>query len=125
VALPVNRPLNIERVYAYLADQSTASTAYARAPVNGAIVEIGVINYAAVTTAPNVLTAAINGTAITGISISSTNSGAAAGDTYTDEPSGTAQNRTVTEGDKISFISDGAGSGTVPCMFYADIKIGG
>jgi hypothetical protein len=125
MALPVNRPLNIERVYAYLADQSTASTAYARAPVNGSIVEVGVINYAAVTTANNAITAAVNGTALTGVAITSAFSGAAAGDTYSAATTGTAANKSVVEGDKISFISDGAGSGTVPCMFYADIKIGG
>jgi hypothetical protein len=125
MALPENRPLNIERVYAYLADQSTASTAYAVAPTSGSVVEVGVINYAAVTTAPNVLTAAVNGTALTGVSISSTHSGAAVGDTYSAATTGTASNKSVVKGDKISFISDGAGSGTIPCMFYADIKIGG
>jgi hypothetical protein len=120
MALPVNRPLNKVRVYAYMADQSTASSAWASSPTRGKIVEVGVINYAAVTTAPNILTAEINTVAITGVSITSTHSSAAAGDTYTATP--TALNDVV-EGDDIEFVSDGAGSGTVPCMWYADIVI--
>ena len=38
MALPVNRPLNIERVYAHLADASTAGSAFATASVSGKIV---------------------------------------------------------------------------------------
>ncbi len=120
MALTTNRPLNKIRVYGYLADQSTAGNAYADVPVRGRVVLLGVINYAAVTTAPNVLTAKINTTSITIPTWTVTHSGAAAGDRVEVVP--TAANQ-VAQGDKLNWITDGAGSGTVPCMFYADIVV--
>ena len=118
--LPNNRPLNVIRVHAYAADQSSASSSFATFPCRGRIVKLGVVNYAAVTTAPNVLTAKIAGTAITHPTWTVTHSGAAAGDVVEVVPS--AANRGV-EGQNIEFISDGAGSGTVPCNYYADIVV--
>lgn len=120
MALTENRPLNVVRVYAYSADQSTASSAFAAAPCRGRIVKVGVINYAAVTIAPNVLTAKISTVAVTIPTWTVSHSGAAAGDVAEVAP--TAANNVVA-GDKIEFISDGAGSGTVPCMYYADIVV--
>jgi hypothetical protein len=56
MALPVNRPLNIERVYAHLADSSTAGSAWAVAPCRGKVVRLGSIIGGVVATANNVLT---------------------------------------------------------------------
>lgn len=120
MALTVNRPLNIIRVSSYNADMSTAGSSFAVFPCRGKIVTLGVVAHAAVTTAPNVLTAKIAGTAITIPTWTVTHSGAAAGDVVEVVPTG-ANNGVVQQ--NIEFITDGAGSGTVPCTFYADILV--
>jgi hypothetical protein len=118
--VPENRPLNIERVYAHMADASTAGSAFAAAPTRGAIIRLGSIIHAAVSSADNVLSGKVNGTAITHPAWVQAASGSAAGDVSEVAP--TAANRVVA-GDRIEFASDGAGSGTVPTTFYADIRI--
>lgn len=120
MSLPNNRPLNVIRVFAYLADSSTAGSAFAIAPCRGKIVKMGSVINAAVTTADTAITSKIGGTAITGGSWTIAFSGAAAGDVDTAIP--TAAN-SVNEDDNIEFISDGAGSGTVPTTFFADILV--
>lgn len=118
MALPNPRPLDVIRVHSYNADISAAGSSFAVFPCRGKIVKLGVVAHAAVTTAPNVLTAKIAGTAITIPTWTVTHSGAAAGDVVEVAP--TAANDGV-EAQNIEFITDGAGSGTVPCTFYADI----
>lgn len=120
MTLPSPRPLNVIRVFSYNADQSTAGSSFAVFPVRGKIVLLGVVNHAAVTTAPNVLTAKIAGTAITIPTWTVTHSGAAAGDVVEVVPTGAFNGNA---GQNIEFISDGAGSGTVPCTYYADIQV--
>lgn len=120
MALPTNRPLNVIRVSSYNSDMSTAGSSFAVFPKNGKIVLLGVVAHAAVTTAPNVLTAKIAGTAITIPTWTVTHSGAAAGDVVEVAPSAAFEGNA---GQNIEFITDGAGSGTVPCTFYADIRI--
>lgn len=124
MALPVNRPLNVIRVSAHLADHSTAGSAFAVAPTRGKIVKLGIVTYVAVSGAPNVLTAKIAGTAITipaWTTTTSAGTGGTAGDKAEVTPSAA---NLVNDGDNIEFISDGAGSSTCPCMFYADILVG-
>jgi len=70
----------------------------------------------AVVDSDRVITAAINGTSITGGAITLTASGSAAGDVVSVTP--TALNL-VNEDDKISFASDGAGSTSCPHHFFA------
>jgi len=123
MALPINRPLNIERVYAHNIDQSTEGSSFAVAPVRGKIVLIGCVVHVAVTTAPNVLTSKIAGTAITHPTWTATataGTGGTAGNVVEVIP--TAANL-VTAGQNIEFISDGAGSSTVPVTYYADILV--
>ena len=119
MALPITRPLDTIRVEAYMADSSTAGSAFTVAPCRGRIVKMGSIIHAAVTTADNASTSEINGTAITGGSWTIAYSGAAAGDVDTAYPTAA---RDVNADDAIEFISDGAGSGTVPTTFFADIE---
>lgn len=124
MTIPVNRPLNIERVYCYNADQSTAGSAFSVAPCRGKVVLIGCVVHAAVSSAPNVLTAKIAGSSVTIPTWTTTTvsgAGGAAGDVVEVVP--TAANF-VNAGDNIEFISDGAGSGTVPTTYYADIRVG-
>ncbi len=122
MAYPTNRPLNIIRVSSYNGDMSTAGSSFAVFPTRGKIVKLGVVAHVAVSSAPNVLTAKIAGTAITIPTWTVTHSGAAAGDVVEVVP--TAAHR-GSEGQHIEFITDGAGSSTVPCTFYADILVGG
>jgi hypothetical protein len=120
MALPVPRPFTETQVSAYMADLSTASSAFTVAPCRGRIVRAYSIIYNAITGADAVWTMEINGTAITGISVTVANSGSAAGDVDTGLP--TASNNVVNEGDTIEFVSDGASSTTAPTMFVAVIE---
>lgn len=120
MALPNNRPLNVIRVWAHLADVSTASSAFAVAPTRGKIIKMGSVIYNAITGTDSAVTSKIAGTAITGGSWTITQSGSAAGDVDTAIP--TAANF-VNEDDNIEFISDGASSTTCPAMFFADIRV--
>ncbi|MBR1122113.1 hypothetical protein JQ628_11355 [Bradyrhizobium lablabi] len=125
MALPVNRPLNIVRVFSYNADISTAGSSFSTMPVRGKIVLLGCVIHAAVTTAPNVLTAKIGvsgsaGTAITIPTWTQSHTSSAAGVVSEVVPSGA---NLGDAGNNIEFISDGAGSGTVPATYYADILV--
>jgi hypothetical protein len=120
MALPKNRPLDVIRVHAYMADVSTAGSAFAIAPTRGRIVKMGSVIYNAITGADSAITSEINNTAITGGSWTITQSGSAAGDIDTAEPTAA---RDVVEDDRIEFISDGTSSTTCPAMFFADIEV--
>jgi len=120
MALPVPRPISEITVSAYLADISTASSAFTVAPCRGRIVRAFSTIYAAITGADANWTLEINGTAVTGIAVVVANSGSAAGDIDTGVP--TASNNVVNEGDTIEFVSDGASSTTSPATFVAVIE---
>lgn len=121
MALPLNRPLNIERVYAYTADASTAGSVFVPSPTRGKIVRLGSCISGVVATADNVLTCEINTVAVTHPAWVQAFTSSAVGDVSEVVP--TAANR-VNAGDKIEFISSGAGdTNTVPTMFYADILV--
>jgi hypothetical protein len=120
MALPVNRPLTEVALSAYMADLSTASSAFIVAPFRGKITRVYSVIYNAITSADAVWTVEINNTAVTGISVTVANSGSAAGDV--DEGAPTGSNHFVNEGDRIEFVSDGASSTTCPTMFTAVIE---
>lgn len=123
MALPINRPLNVIRVFSSNADMSTAGSSFSVAPCRGKVCKVGVVGHAAVTTAPNVLTAKIGGVAVTLPTWTATavaGAGGTAGDVVEVIPTGAND---INESQNIEFISDGAGSGTVPCTYYADIRI--
>lgn len=120
MALTVNHPLLKQvRVYAYLADLSTAGSAFTVSPIRGKIVEMGSVIYNAITTADNAITTEIAGTAITGGSWTVAYTSSAAGDVDSAVP--TAANF-VNEGQNIEFITSGASDTTCPTMFYAVIE---
>lgn len=121
MALTLNHPLLKEvRVTMYLADSSAATTAYNSAPIRGTIVRLIVVVGATVDS-DRVITASINGTAITGGAITCTASGSAAGSLFSAVPTGA---NAVNEDDVISFASDGAGSTACPTHFIAVIQMG-
>jgi len=122
MAYPSNRPLNIIRVYAHCADISTAGSYFTVAPTQGKIIKMGSILFGAITTADDVITSEINGTAITGGGWTIAYDGSAAGDVDTAVPTAAFH---VKEDDKIEFINSGASDTTMPVTFFADIRTGG
>ena len=114
MALPDNRPLTEETLNAYMADVSTASSAFTTATHRGTLKRAYSTIYNAITGTDCTWTMKINGTAVTGTAATITQSNSAAGDVDTFLP--TAANY-VNEGDKIEFVSAGESSTTCPTMF--------
>lgn len=104
------RPLNDRVLSAHLSDVSTAGQIYIPSPYRGEIVAIYTALNGAIGTANAGLTAKINGTAVTGGTITITQSGSAAGDVDSCEPTGA---NTVEQGDNIEIETDGASSNAV------------
>ena len=122
MAYPSNRPLNVIRVYAYCADISTAGSYFTVAPCSGKIIKMGSILHAAITTADDVITSEINGTAVTGGGWTIATASSAPGDVDTAVPTAACN---VQTDDAIEFINSGASDTTAPVLFFADIRIGG
>ena len=89
---------------------STAGSTFVPVPDGGTIIKIFTAIKNAISTANAALTFEIGGTAITGGGITVTQSGSAAGDVDTAEP--TAAND-VAEGGSIEMITDGASTNTI------------
>ena len=103
------RTLNDYFLHAAIADISTASSTFVPIPDGGKVIKIITALQGAIGTANGGITFEIGGTAITGGGITVTQSGSAAGDIDTAEP--TAAND-VSEDGTIEMITDGASSGT-------------
>jgi len=82
-------------------------------PFDGVVRQIKSVLAAAITTADAVLTAKINGTAISGGTLTITQSGSAAGDVDSVDLSGLSNTGIVKQGDVISIESDGAASSQI------------
>ena len=113
------RTLNDYFLTVKLSDVSTAGSAYVVAPDAGKIIKIYSVLGGAIATADAGITTKINGTAVTGGGITIANASSAAGDVDTAEP--TAAN-SVSEGDYISFTTDGASTNTVAATFTVIIR---
>src|SRR5437762_3739851 len=83
----------------------TPETAYMRVPFRCMVMKVGCITQGIITTADATVATTINGTAITGGSITVTSSGAAAGQVFTATPTGA---NVANEDDYISFPPTGA-----------------
>lgn len=116
---PGTRPLADKYLTAYLADVSTASSAFVAVPAQGELIGIMSALYTAITSADAAITVEINGTAVTGAALTITQSGSAAGDVDSDFDFSPVA---VKEGDVIEFISDGGSSTTAPMNFTAVIR---
>jgi len=101
------RTLNDYFLTAKVTDISTAGSSFVAVPDGGKIIKILTSIKNAITTADAAITFEIGGTAVTGGAITITQSGSAAGDVDSSEP--TAAN-SVEEGDAIEIISDGGSS---------------
>ena len=107
------RTLNDYFVAAEIEDISTASSTFVAIPDGGRVIKIITALQGAIGTANGGISFEIGGTAITGGGITVTQSGSAAGDVDTAEP--TAANR-VEEDGTIEMITDGASSNAVKLL---------
>ena len=104
------RTLNDYFLTSTIADISTASSTFVPVPDGGKVIKIITALQGAIGTANAAITFEIGGTAITGGAITVTQSGSAAGDVDTAEP--TAANEVAEDG-TIEMITDGASSNAV------------
>ena len=104
------RTLNDYFLHAAIADISTASSTFVPVPDGGKIIKIITALQGAIGTADGGISFEIGGTAVTGGGITVTQSGSAAGDVDTAEP--TALNDVLEDG-TIEMITDGASSNAV------------
>ena len=104
------RTLNDYFLHAAIADVSTATSTFVPVPDGGKIIKIITALQGAIGTANGGITFEIGGTAITGGGITVTQSGSAAGDIDTAEP--TAANDVAEDG-SIEMITDGASTNTI------------
>ena len=104
------RTLNDYFLTSTIADISTASSTFVPVPDGGKVIKIITALQGAIGTANGAITFEIGGVAITGGAITVTQSGSAAGDVDTAEP--TAANDVAEDG-SIEMITDGSSSNTI------------
>ena len=104
------RTLNDYFLTSTIADISTASSTFVPVPDGGKVIKIITALQGAIGTANAAITFEIDGVAITGGAITVTQSGSAAGDIDTAEP--TAANDVAEDG-SIEMITDGSSSNTI------------
>ena len=104
------RTLNDYFLTSTIADISTASSTFVPVPDGGKVIKIFTALQGAIGTANAAITFEIGGVAITGGAITVTQSGSAAGDIDTAEP--TAANDVAEDG-SIEMITDGSSSNTI------------
>ncbi len=107
------RTLNDYFLTSTIADISTASSTFVPVPDSGKIIKIITALQGAISGANAGISFEIGGTAVTGGGITVTQSGSAAGDVDTAEP--TAANR-VEEDGTIEIITDGGSSTACECV---------
>lgn len=120
MAYPNNHPVSEAYLYTYSPSVGASAVAARQAsPVRGKIIKVWSVLNGAITTADATVAVAINGTAVTGGSITITQSGSAAGDYDEAFPSGAND---VNEGDVISFTPSGASGASIAGFFGAIIE---
>ena len=107
------RTLNDYFLTSKITDISSAGSTFVPVPDGGRIIKIFTSIKNAITTADAALSFEISGTAVTSGDITVTQSGSAAGDVDTAEP--TAEN-SVNEGQAIEMITDGGSSTACECV---------
>jgi len=117
--LPNILPIDVHVVQGFTADVCTPGSAWAVAPIRGRIIAAYSVIYAPITTANNSWTMRVGGTTVTNSFSNQPFSGSAAGNVASCAPTA---NNLVDQGQAIEFLSDGVGSGVVPCMFFAVIR---
>lgn len=113
------RTLNDYFLTAEIEDVSTASSTFVTVPDGGKIIKIFSALQGAISGADAALSFEIGGTAVTGGGITIANSGSAAGDVDSAEP--TAAN-SINEGEAIEMITDGSSTGTAKAVITFVIR---
>jgi len=113
------RTLNDYFLTVKLDDVSTAGSAYVVAPDAGKIIKIQSVLGGAIATADAEITTEINGTAVTGGAITIATASSAAGDVDNAQPTALSS---VSEGDVIEIITNGASTNTVAATFTVIIR---
>lgn len=101
-------------------DISTAGSVYIVAPTDGKIEKCWSVISGAIGTAPAVVTVKINGTAVTGGTITITHTSSAAGDVDSCVMSGANH---FNAGDYIEFTTSGASTNTIIANYTALLKL--
>lgn len=118
MALQGTHDLREHTIWGQVANVSSTSVVYSRAPFRGKIVKVGVTLSAASASADATCTTNIAGTNITGGVVTVTQSGSAAGSTFTALP--TAAN-VANEDDYVGFTFSGSGTAGGPVTVWAKI----
>lgn len=122
--MALQTPHKLTHAYVYCHSASiggTPAAAYARLPFRGTVVRVGVVTGGAITSADSAIAVAINGTAVTGGAFTVTQSGAAAGQHFSADPTGA---NACNADDVISFTPFGASGSNIPGSFYAVVRMG-
>jgi hypothetical protein len=125
MALPVNRPLQEWNLDVHLADITTSGAtadAYVPCPFRGRLVRVYASQYVHASGGACVISTAINGTAISGASMTFAVTTGLPGFVYSATPTDSSVTH-FNEGDVIRFRSSGAATdGTVPATFTAVVR---
>lgn len=92
-------------LFTQFTDISTASSEWVASPMAGKVIGIYVTLHGAITVANSTVTAEIAGVPLTGLSITITQAGSAAGSTFSGTPSGA---NAIAAGQALEIITDGA-----------------
>lgn len=112
--------LNTKTLNIKMTDVSTAGSIYVVSPFAGTYSKLYSVIDGAIATADAVITAEINGSAVTDGGLTIVNAGSAAGDSDTGTPSAA---NTVAVGDVIEIITNGASTNTVAAEFTIVITL--
>jgi hypothetical protein len=96
-------------LFTQFTDISTASSEWVASPMAGKVIAIYITLHNGITGSNAIVTAEIGGVALSGLSITVTQAGSAAGSTFFGVPSG---NNTIAAGQALEIISDGGSSTT-------------
>lgn len=116
---PNTPPVSRKFITAYIADVSTAGQIYVVPGFRGKIIKAYSALNAAITTADAVLTLKIGGTAVTGGTITITQSGSAAGDVDSCAPTAASS---FTAAQAIEIETNGASDTTAPVMITLELE---
>ena len=119
MALPVNHPFTEVTIQGSVASVSSTSVLYMRLPFRGKVTKVGATLSTSSATADATCTTSIAGTNITGGVVTITQSGSAAGSTFSAVP--TAAN-TCNEDDYMGFTFSGTGTSGGPVSVWANVR---
>lgn len=118
MALQTTHDLREHTIWGQVANVSSTSVVYSRAPFRGRIVKVGVTLSSAASTADATCTTSIAGTNITGGVVTVTQSGSAAGSTFTANSTGA---NVCNEDDNVGFTFSGSGTAGGPVTVWAKV----